>query len=219
MNFLKTHLGLGDHVITNGLLRHFYEKYGELGTFAKSGNMKNVSYMFRDLKNLKIIPAESPRDINEYVSKNSLDMIDASMGPSPTFDQSFYLRAGVDFSVRFDKFYIQRDKEKESKVTEALNPKNEKYIFVADHPSRGFSIDMSKVRNDYKIIKNDMKFNLFHYISLLEGAEEIHFMQTAFKDLICSYKMDKPKLFQHNYVRKYPPHYNSLGINIWTEIN
>jgi hypothetical protein len=102
---------------------------------------------------------------------------------------------------------------------DALNPNEEKYIFVHDDASRGFSIDMDRIKTDHKIIMNDKRFNVFDYITLLENAEEVHFMQSSFKELMCSYEMKKTILYQHNYVRKYDEFMNSSGINPIIEIN
>jgi hypothetical protein len=127
--------------------------------------------------------------------------------------------AGLDFSVRFDEFYLERDISKEKNVIETLNPTGEKYVFVHDDSSRGFSIDLEKVQTDCKIIMNDTQFNVFDYLTLIENAEEVHFMQSSFKELICSFKLDKPILYQHNYVRQYEECMNSTGLNSFIEVD
>ena len=71
----------------------------------------------------------------------------------------------------------------------------------------------------YKVIRNDYQFGMFDYIKLLENAEEIHMMQTGFLDLVNSYKMDKPKVYRHNYVRNYPAAIHSKGLNGVTGID
>ena len=78
---------------------------------------------------------------------------------------------------------------------------------------------MSKINTKFKIIKNDMRFLVFNYIKLLEEAEEVHFMQSSFKELLCSYKLEKPKLYQHSYVRQYDAYMNSVGVNPIVELN
>ena len=77
---------------------------------------------------------------------------------------------------------------------------------------------MNKVKTEYNIIMNDKRFNVFDYITLIESAEEIHFMQSSFKELMCSYNLEKPTLYQHNYVRTYGPEMNSTGLNTFVEI-
>ncbi len=225
MKYIYHHLGLGDHIINNGMVRHFYKQYGSISLFAYKHNVKNVQYMYRDLDNLQVIGVESDAQTDLYISKNNLDCIKigfdklSGVMPDLPFDKAFYKLAGLDFSVRFDEFYFERDLEKEQEVLNTLNPTGEKFVFIHDDASRGFSIDMSRVKTEYKIIMNDKRFNVFDYITLIENAEEIHFMQSSFKELMCSYKLEKPILYQHNYIRQYDESMNSSGLNPFIEIN
>ncbi len=230
MKYIYHHLGLGDHIICNGMVRHFYNQYGSIGLFCKEHNRSNVEYMYRDLKDIEIISFDDKFDADiqckKYVHQNDLyrDLIKIGFEKmnstlSESFDKDFYRIADVPFSVRFEEFYIKRNVKKEKEVLDTLNPNNEKFIFVHDDPDRGFEIDLSKVSTKYKIIKNDKNFLVFNYIKLLEKAEEIHFMQSSFKELICSYNLKKPKLYQHNYVRQYDSYMNSVGLNDIEEIS
>jgi len=227
MKYIYHHLGLGDHIICNGMVRHFCELYDQVTLFCYSHYANNVKYMFRDLKNLIILDFKNEQEINLYILVNNIknNLIKIGFENLPhhlsytTFDKAFYILANLNFDIRFSKFYYQRNIEKENLVCKTLNPNNEKYIFLIDDPQRGFNIDMNKVSNQYKIIKNDYNFMMFDYIKLLENAEEIHTMQTGFLDLINSYKMNTPKIYRHTYVRQYEPSIHSVGLNTITEIN
>jgi hypothetical protein len=225
MKYIYHHLGFGDHIVCNGMVRYFYKKYNELSLFCYIHNLENVLYMYRDLDNLNVIGIDSDQSAVQYILDNKLDTIQVGFSklknlmPEIACDKAFYKSIGLDFSIRFDEFYFERNYEQENQVLKNLNPSNEKYIFVHDDPSRGFDLDLNKVNSQYKIIKNDEQFKIFDYLTLLENAEEIHFMQSSFKELICSYKMEKPKLYQHNYIRKYTPELNTSGLNPIIEIN
>lgn len=225
MKYIHHHFGFGDHIICNGMVRHFYKQYGKISLFCYEHNLENVLYMYRDLDNLTVIGVQSDAEAFKYVSDNNLDCIRigfselSKLMPELPFDEAFYKLAGLDFSVRFDQFYFERDYEQEKKVLNELNPSGERYVFVHDDPKRGFGIDLSKIDCKYKVIKNDMKFKIFDYLTLLEGAEQIHFMQSSFKEMICSYKLEKPILYQHNYVRNYGSELNSSGLNQFIQIN
>lgn len=225
MKYIYHHLGLGDHIINNGMVRHFYKEYGAITLFAYKHNVKNVQYMYRDLENFQVIGSESDAQIDAYIQKTGVDCIKIGFSdlgdlmPELAFDKAFYKLAGLDFSVRFDEFYLERDLSKEKEVIKALNPTGEKYVFVHDDSSRGFSIDLEKVKTDCKIIMNNKQFNVFDYLTLIENAEEVHFMQSSFKELICSFNLDKPTLYQHNYVRQYEECMNSTGLNPFIEID
>lgn len=227
LKYIYHHLGLGDHIICNGMVRHYSELYDNVVLFSYSHNLSNVEYMYRDLKNLEVFDFKTEDHLVKYIIENNLQphLIKIGFERLPgylnemTFDKAFYRMMGLDFMIRFDKFFFKRNDEKENLVCKTLNPNDEKYIFVIDDPNRGFNIDMNKVPNNYKIIKNDYNFMMFDYIKLLENAEEIHTMQTGFLDLINSYKMNKPKIYRHTYVRQYESSIHSVGLNSIIEVN
>lgn len=226
LKYIYHHLGLGDHIICNGLVRHYCKLYDNIVLFSYTHNLDNVSYMYRDLENLEIFDFKSESEVVEFIIKNNLQSNLIRVGfeklneylDKMTFDQAFYNMIGLDFSIRFDQFYFNQNEEIENLVCKTLNPNNEKYIFVIDDPKRGYNIDMNKVTDEYKVIHNDYQFKLFDYIKLLKNAEEIHTMQTGFLDLINSYKMDKPKIYRHTYVRQYESSIHSVGLNPIIEI-
>lgn len=221
MFYLYHHLGLGDHIICNGMVRTFLEKYGQLSIFCKSHYYRNIKYMFRDNENIVILPYSDERDIGIFLSSLSKEKfkivgfsdLNKYQNSKLTFDEAFYEIAGIEFDNRFSKFYLERDTESEKFALNILNPQNDKYIYVHDDHARGFSIDPSKHRQDLKIIKNDFTFNLFDMLGIIENAEEVHTMQTGMFDLINSFKIEKPKIFVHTYVRKYSPFLLSKGLN------
>ena len=226
MKYIYHHWGLGDHIICNGMVRHYYEKDNNIRLFCNKRNVTNIEYMYRDLNKIELFPFDYDIQCVKYIKENCIENDLIKIGHercSPNFnipfDMDFYRIAGLDFSIRFNKFYIKRDHEKEDEVFNSLNPNNEKYIFIHDDPSKGYIINTSRINANYKIIHNDMRFLVFNYIKLIEMAEEVHFMQSSFKELICSYTLKKPKLYQHNYVRNFNAYMNSVGLNKIIEIN
>lgn len=222
--YIYHHLGLGDHIICNGMVRHFSELYDQITLFCYSHYFDNIKYMFRDLKNLTILHFKKEYEIIDYIIKNNLQKDLIKIGfenlqqylNDITFDKAFYKLAGLDFDIRFSKFYFERDYFREKNLIKSLNPTGEPYVFIHDDPDRGYNIH---VKTNYNIIRNNKKFLLFDYIGLLENAEQIHLMQSSFKDMINSYKMPKPKIYQHNYIRNYPNSIHSIGLNNIEEIN
>ena len=69
MIYLYHHLGLGDHIICNGLVRLLTKNEKTYGLFCKEHNVKSVSFMFRDIKNLSIIPVNNDGDVVSYKNK------------------------------------------------------------------------------------------------------------------------------------------------------
>ena len=67
------HLGLGDHIDCNGMVRHILEHkdYDCIDLFVKKNNTKMVSFLYRDDERIKIIPIEGNEydSVREYAEK------------------------------------------------------------------------------------------------------------------------------------------------------
>lgn len=212
-------MGIGDHIICNGLVRNLYKKYGSIDLFCYDYNEINVKYMFRDLDNFKTIPVSSDQEAHFIINNNNLDVLKIGFENlrinelSQTFDIEFYKIANLPISSKFNDFYLERDIEKELLILKDLNPNNEPYIFVHGN------LDIGKIRGDIKVIHNPINYSLFNLISLFENAEEIHVMESSLKCLINQYELNKPKLFYHNYVKYCSEFYNTQGLNTYEVIN
>lgn len=44
------HLGLGDHIMLNGLVRHYAETWQEVVVFIMQNQKETVEFMYKDLK-------------------------------------------------------------------------------------------------------------------------------------------------------------------------
>jgi len=111
----------------------------------------------------------------------------------------FYDQVAIPYEVRKSYFYVKEDPVQEKKLLEKLNPENLPFAFVHDDKDRGFILDKSHIKNkDLHIIENDTSENIFHFISILEEAEEVHCMESSFKTLVDIY-CDQEKLFFHDF--------------------
>jgi hypothetical protein len=225
MKYIYHHLGLGDHIICNGLVRHYHKQYGDVAIFCKKHNYDNVKFMYSDLNGLNIIRVNDDSDVIQMLQYLRVEPIVIGFNklnkftPPETFDVGFYKTVDKDFQIRFDEFYIPRNHERELEVYNELNPNNEPYIFIHDDKSRGFSIDWDKLPKNIKVIENDTRYGLFDMLTIISSADEVHVMQSSLKDLINSYTITKPKFYLHNYVRGYGDDLNSVGLNKFEIIN
>lgn len=217
-----THLGNGDHIICNGMLRQVLSlnEHCVVETFCWEKNTNNIKFMFRDEPKINVIPLnhdllQELLDTLMQKSKNNDKILIAGYDSlyktgAATFDQSFYCATGVDFKNRFEKFYIERSHEREDLVYQKIVPKNQEYIYVHDDPSRGFIIDPNKIKSKLTIVSNSVfegwerqsEFNLFEMRKVIENAKEIHTMQTGMFDFCNSIDLSA-KIFVHLYVRGY----------------
>ncbi len=196
-----THQGLGDQIECVGMIRHIADIFDEVHILSKSQHEDTVRYIYRDDSNVKVhvIP---PSGSNEYGDerqwvRSNLSNFDGTIltpGHENYFNNiqdfnrrqvaaapAFYEIIGVPYELKFEKFYFQRERREEDRVYKKLNPHGDKYIFVHDDASRGFSID---VETDYKIIRNDISENVFHMTKIFENAEEVHCMSSSMFCLI-----------------------------------
>lgn len=213
--YLHSHLGLGDHLICNAIYRYYAKNYDLVHIFVKNRNLRNVQYMLRDLANIDFIHGDGDQD--EFV-KRYLDIHrfiplqkighEYLNTTKLNFDEAFYEQVRIPFEKRYTDFYVQRDLEKEEKLCEILNPNKEPYIFLHEDTDRGFFINRDYIKNkDIKIIKSDYKFDdikeylIFHYLKLIEEAQEVHVMESSFKNMINFCIDHKENVYLHRYAR------------------
>ena len=235
-HILCHNLGLGDHFICNGMVRHFHKAYNGLTLWCYKHNKETVSRMYGDLKNFHLLMVDKDwlPTVRNFTKQHNLTQttINATRhklgaaeedtggykNPDYTFDEIFYRRVGLGFETRFKEFHVERDASREKRVLDTLNPSGEKFIFIHDNPSLGYNIRTERIKASYLKIWNDPSIPIFDYLLLLEKAKEVHVMQSAFKDLINSFPFPSTDLFYHQYVRKYDPTYDSKGLNKFTTI-
>ena len=205
MKYIYHHLGLGDHIICNGLVRTLINKNEEYKMFVKSHNLTTVTSMYGDLKNLSFLVGDDSY-ANNFIRNNNLkreDLIIAGFYRHPQskeFDDSFYLQNDVPFVNRWEKFHCNRDMEKEIGLFKKFNVKEGEYIFLHDDLSRNFEIDRNNIINkDLKIITpvKGMTDNVFDYCYLMENSLESHFIDSSFKLIFDSLKLRNSNLFYH----------------------
>jgi len=214
--YIYHHLGLGDHILCNAIIRWYSEKYERIYLFVKPNNLKNVSYMYRDLSNVKFIPMDDAQTrFFMSINKNNKYLVvgitpewfkKLNSGEFSTFDQGFYISANLPIDYKWDKFFFQRDLEKEKNIFyNKLGIKDEeKFLFVHDDPKNGRIIRDSFFPNKIKVIKpSEFKdIGIFDFIYTIEKASEVHCMDSSFSCLIDTMQISTLKLFMHLYVRK-----------------
>jgi len=207
--YIYHHLGLGDHIICNGLVRHFSKNYEKVYLFVKDHNFKSVSFMYRDLINIDFILVKNDNDAVAFIRDNRVrnllkigfDNLDTN---GCTFDESFYKQCGINFSYRWSNFYVKRDNIREKILFEKFNIQENNYVFLHDDKERGFEINREYIINkNLKIItpSKGLTDNIFDYCYVIENAAEIHCMDSSFKLLIDSLNPVSEKLYYHLYVR------------------
>lgn len=223
--FIHTHLGLGDHFIVCGLVRHIIslEQYDWYYIGCKERNYISVEPLYRDLKNVKILRgANETADISLYSDlPEKCDVLRVGheyLNPSIDFDKSFYAQLGIPFKYKRSKFHVNRDVEREDKCFDELVKSGGDYIFVHDKTSIAeYSL---KTRTDIPIIKPiNFDYSIPDYLKIIENAKEVHCVDSSFLNFI-EVALDRNNLFFHDVRVMFDPQAATPNVSEkWTIIN
>jgi hypothetical protein len=202
--YIYHHLGMGDHISCNGLVRHFCESYKKVFLFVKPMYAENVKRMYVDLKNIDFIIGDD-NFVTHYINTNKISNLIKigfeKLNQRDNFELQFYNHAAVPIEYKHSKFYIERNLEKEIELFNKLQLEPNNYIFL--HRG-GKEIKNELLNKNYKIVEpND--FGIFDWMYVIENAKEIHCIDSSFICLVDCMKLNENiKLYNHRYVRKYP---------------
>lgn len=216
--FIHHHLGLGDHLICNGLVRHFAEN-NKVNLFCKNQNMYNISVMFADNKNISLIGVNSDQDIASYdLSKGNYLKIGIALNSNFDYnkanyfwDSVFYEQSNLEFDLSWSLF-------KYNKPSTQQKLPDKPYAFICNKGSDGINgIDYSSVDNNLEKVYSDNGY-FFDNIDLIINATEIHTINSAYIHLIDRMNnINTDKLFYHkNFVKK--PYSNFTRNKRWVVI-
>ena len=215
--YFMPHLGLGDHIICNGLVRKLRERFDIVYMPVKQHNMHSVRDLFRDDVGIEIIPVQGDVD-----AKNKMSLfaryVDETIGVGnfgegflencSSFDESFYIQCDLPFKHRWSSFFYKRDLEKEEELYHEIAT-DEPYIFVHDDLKRNYIIDNKYFEPGLTVIRpvhlfGDESLNsLFHYGEIIEKAHEIHCIDSSFACYIEHLNTQKvKKMVLHRHIKQ-----------------
>jgi hypothetical protein len=210
---ILTHMGLGDHLICNGLVRHFAGIKQEVVVYAKYHNVPSVIFMYRDLPNVSVVGVADDNDAwrkQEPVTIRTGIFLGPDWNVTKCFCYSFYVNAGLDRSLMHTGFYVQRNLESEEafykKVTDHIG--TDKYIVLHEDPSR-FQPIRGVDETKYPVIRICRGYfpigseSIFDYCTLIERAQEFHCYDGCFSMMTeLLHLRSKEHSFLHRYVRE-----------------
>lgn len=207
---LYHHLGLGDHLVCHAIVRDRARNGEPIGLFVKHGYVQSVRFMYRDDPTIRLIAVEDDHEVRWMLRGHPRWPVEVIgfdyLGDDQTdFAGVFYHQAGLPYAQRWDGFHLQRSPEREAALFRRLVPDGGPYVFLHDDPSRGYRVDRARVPGNLPIIfpSPGLTDNVFDYCSILEGAAEIHCMDSAFRHLVDSLPHISGRLFLHHYVKPF----------------
>jgi len=194
------HLGLGDNLICNGMIRHYAETHDVI-TYVKKQYMHTVEHMYRDLgSSITLVAVDDDRDA---WAKQRPGTIRTGIFLSPSWNAdsqwctSFYKNAGLDPNILRSEFFVLRSRDKEERMyRQAIDHiGSDKYIIVHDDPDRYSSINVETNLPIIRIGQGQFPIestNIFDYSTLIERAVEYHGFDSSFMWIVELLKL-RPK--------------------------
>lgn len=189
------HLGLGDHLVCNGLVRRLAAARPLLLVACKRAAAASVGFMFRDAANVQLLVVEDDRDISpafgaDPAALNSflragfeVLLLGLHRGPLPAgagFADAFYDQAGVPRDARYTAFRADRDPGLEARFAGGAAGS---YVFVHDDRERGHRVTPDPSLPALHPGKPDGRpasDNIFAFAGVMERAAGLDLMDSCF---------------------------------------
>jgi len=211
------HQGLGDHLICNSIYRDYAGKFDHVFIPVVKNYLSTIRQMLGDESNITLIPLYSNyvyrqqkilRNLFKLFGISSLDLGRLNSNyfrlNGMKIDEIFYFQAKVSIEDRWSEFAFKENRLRQNMLHDRLIGDIKKpYIFLHEDKPRGFIIDQDYLNDGSLVVRPDisLNFTIFDYKSLIEGAAEIHCIESSFCLFIDSLKDSKQRLFVHRYAR------------------
>jgi len=201
--FLKIHLGAGDLVICNGLIRVLAERHGRIIIPAKPHNESTARWMFSDDKRIEVCRVENDNDMLKKASEwDSIGIgLWSNRGLIPErWSEAFYQDAAVPLECRWTCFNLPWSELPE--VTPQW------VVFWHDDPKRKYCISLAVPKHCVYMPSANEPFQ--NHIRPLQAAAEIHVIDSCFLCLADSIETNAKRHVLHAYATAHDP-YKKFG--------
>lgn len=200
---LASHLGLGDGLIANAIVRRLAETHA-VSVIVKPHNATTLAFQWRDSDRIVLVEVDDDAQARKgiaHVRKHGKEVLGLGFfhtkerfEPQSEFDRVLYRQAGIDHTERWNGFKCARQESRELEVPSG------KYCFVHDDPARNFVIPPEALPfKRLKIVRpsKDLKNKngdpciLFDYWGWLDNATEIHVIDSSFAILADHLHLEK----------------------------
>lgn len=205
---LLGHLGLGDHIITNGLVRVLLKDYEHIEIITKRHNAPTVGWMFSDTGRVSCLCVENDDEARKLAAWEEtkgqkvlrLGVHTGDYTIPKDWDVWMYRQAGIPHECRWTEFGLPWQ----------TLPKFTPHwpIFIHDDPARKYSIAMAAPRN--AIYRPSAKEPFQNHIRPLQSADEIHVIDSCFLALADSIPTHAKRHALHLYATAHDP-YKKFG--------
>jgi hypothetical protein len=200
--FVKHHLGMGDNIVHNGMIRKIAEDNpnSEIYSAAKHHNFKNVEYMFRDNPRIVVVSVADDCEMYNVIETQNFEKVISSHFDQGNpyhygtyFDDAFYKLVDIDPKIKNEYFYLERDIELENRVFDELITSKgiTDYLFLHEKPESGIIINRDKLDANIPIITADPKYGIFELLKVIELAKSVNIISSSFLSLMMCKKYNQ----------------------------
>jgi hypothetical protein len=210
---LFPHMGLGDQIISRGIVRHFASQYQYVTLMCFAKHEGSVRWLHRDLVNVSYHATDyyAGSWVMDHVGRIKNEGKDDHLFlgsiredwekfSSLKFDERFYAQVGLPFSLRWTSFHNHRSTG-EIELFQRLSP-GVPFALVHDDPDRDIRIPCRDRIGLPVVNVTPETDNIFDWRLLAEGANEIHCTDSSFLNLIESIPPVRAKLYYHLYAKR-----------------
>ena len=214
------HLGLGDHLICNGLVNYLSLNFNTVFLPVKKRNFNNVSYLYKENNKIHLFKVTNEEeDVLNYARKNNLKILKIGFENRKKPNSDMQLKLSI---ISKDYFSFPRDIEKEDALYQHLVEHfgiKDKFALIHSESSQGNADIKIGDEFDKIFIRKDMDIfnNIFYYSKLIELAEEIHCIDSSFLHLV-DRSMTTDNLYFHNLKNTFTTGANLKLLKNWNVI-
>ena len=199
------HLGLGDHIICNGLI-NYLSKNEKIYLICKKKYFKNLKYLYSENKNVELLPLakfmykstkieKRYSSLYAYLLFTRIKYLGFEQKDGDYFDELFYKHANINFKKRYEYFHVPED------LNNMIPIPDMEYQLIHNEASiKSYELKLTSNNLKQIYVNENLGKNIFSYINLIKNAKEIHCIDSAFIHLVDSYNLNN-NLFFHD-VRK-----------------
>ena len=185
---LVHHLGLGDHIMLNGMARHLASKGLHVNVIVLEHQKDSVEFMYRDESNISVRVTQSskPQDVIAAVMGTPVRLATYSIpdqnwaqltftGHFGTWAHVPYFQAGVNPEYMRSRFKLFRDPVREERLFSSLGlDEKEPYAFVHRDPVHKPFTGLSQTLRIVNPDTTSRPYNVFDWLLVIERATEVH---------------------------------------------
>jgi hypothetical protein len=204
------HLGLGDHIVCGGLVRHKVKTLSsavsgeelKINLVCKEHNARSVRQMYEDILNLEVILF--PSHIADRQAEQTYKFYDKVFrwgfeGCDPRlWQESFYRNAFLDYSIRWSDFYIPRNKSREEKLLNYLQIETPFRFITNSSSTKVTDLPLPDSSLTDVFLEIIPEYTIFDWMAVLEMASEIHCVDSGMYQLIRQMKLQSKKVYYDN---------------------